>query len=112
MRIDPIEQDGWDYFEDPPDWVVDAARRKGIHEGPAGREYIYEHFYGDNYVYKAVSSVHGNVVHVFSKLKSEHFQTDNESGTCPNCQQYIRRLDGDDRLTCHDCGWTYKSGWL
>lgn len=64
--IAKVEKDGWDHFANPSDWIVDAARSDGVHHGTGNRSAIY---YGDNYVYKVVSSVHGTDVHVFSREK-------------------------------------------
>lgn len=105
--IDAIENEGWDHYPDPPQWVVDKARADGIATG-SGFDGPQNHYHGDNYVYLAASSVHGRDLHVFSQLKSEYHETTSEEGTCPNCQAYVRRYDDDDYLTCHRCGWQYK----
>lgn len=106
--IRPLESDGWEYLgeEDAPDWVLDSVPdsiRKNV-----GTTYKYDHYHGDTFVYKAVSSVHGNAVHVFRQLKSDYHETTAEEGTCPNCQAYVKRYEEDDYLTCHRCGWQYK----
>ncbi|WP_218055035.1 hypothetical protein, partial [Haloparvum sedimenti] len=74
----------------------------------AGFDADREVYQGDNYVYLAVSSVHGRDIHVFSQQKSEYYETTSEEGVCSNCQAYVRRYDEDDYLTCHRCGWQYK----
>lgn len=106
--IEAVEDEGWNHYESPPDWVTSAAESDGIPLATAGFKAARKTYHGDNYVYLAVSSVHGGSVHVFSQKKSEYFETTPEEGTCPNCQEYVRRLDGDDVLTCHRCGWEYK----
>jgi hypothetical protein len=105
--IESVEEDGWELYSDPPDWVVSAAKSDGIDKG-AGFEAKQKMYRGDNYVYLAVSSVHGVHIHVFSRKKSEYHETTPQEGTCPNCQQYVRRYDDDDYLTCHRCGWQHK----
>lgn len=105
--INHVEGDGWDYYPDPPDWVVTAAKSDGVDES-VGMEAYTKKYYGRNYVYLAVSSVHGLRVHVFSQKKSEYYETTSDGGTCPNCQEYVRRYEDDDYLTCHRCGWQYK----
>ena len=105
--IRAVEQEGWNHYEDPDDWVVEAAHSDRIHQG-VGFEARQNTYHGDNYVYLAVSSVHGNHIHVFSRKMSEYFETTPEEGTCPNCQEYVRRHEDDDYLTCHRCGWQYK----
>ncbi|MFU1782603.1 hypothetical protein ACM16X_14560 [Haloarcula japonica] len=108
--IRPIENDGWELLtgDDRPDWVKSAVP-ESLRKHLAGNSgYKYEHYHGDTFVYKAASSVHGNNVHIFRKLKSEYHETTPQEGTCPNCQSYIERYDDDDYLTCHQCGWQYK----
>jgi hypothetical protein len=106
--IEIVESNGWNHYSQPPDWIRDAAESDGLHNATAGFKAAKKTYYGDNYVYLAVSSVHGGSIHVFSQKKSEYFETSREEGTCPNCQEYVRRLEGDDVLTCHRCGWQYE----
>jgi hypothetical protein len=73
--IEAVEEDGWAHFPDPPDWVVDAAKSDGIPSATIGFEAAQKKYHGDNYIYLAVSSVHGNHLHVFSQKKSEYFET-------------------------------------
>jgi len=106
--IEPQESEGWEHLigEERPDWVIDSVPdsiRKNV-----GTKYKYDHYHGDTFVYKAVSSVHGNGVHVFRQLKSKYHETTPQEGTCPNCQSYVKRYEDDDYLTCHRCGWQYK----
>lgn len=103
--ISAVEDDGWQYYPSPDQWIVEAAKSDNVHLGVGDRQNTY---HGDNYVYLAVSSAHGREVHIFSKKQSEHFETTPEKGTCPNCQEYVRRYEDDDYLTCHRCGWQYK----
>lgn len=98
------DAEGWEYFPDPPDYVLKRARRDDL-TAPGGFDPRRGYYYGDNYVYLMVQTVHGGGVHVFSQKKSKYFETTPEEGTCPNCQEYVRRYDGDDVLTCHRCGW-------
>ncbi|WP_363463433.1 hypothetical protein [Halogeometricum borinquense] len=105
--IKSVENDGWNYYPDPPDWVLENARSDGIDKS-AGFDAPQKRYHGDNYVYLAVSSVHGRDIHVFSQKKSEYHETTPEEGVCPNCQAYVQRYDEDDYLTCHRCGWQYK----
>ncbi|MFB6256291.1 MAG: hypothetical protein ABEH58_06125 [Haloplanus sp.] len=105
--IEAVEEEGWNHFPEPPDWVMSAARSDQIHLG-TGFEAKQKKYYGDNYVYLAVSSVHGGQVHIFSQKKSEYYETTPEEGTCPNCQKYVKRYEDDDYLTCHRCGWQHK----
>ncbi|WP_157744158.1 hypothetical protein [Halopenitus persicus] len=105
--IKAVEEDGWNLYPDPPEWVVSAAKSDGIDKG-AGFKAKRKTYNGDNYVYLAVSSVHGLHIHVFSQKKSQYHETTPKEGICPNCQQYVRRYDDDDYLTCHRCGWQYK----
>lgn len=105
--IASVEDDGWDHYPDAPDWVVEAAKSDNLHKG-AGFNAKQNTYWGDNYVYLAVSSVHGAQVHVFSQLKSEYKPPDGERGHCPECQGYIKKYDEDDVLTCHRCGWEYS----
>lgn len=72
--------------------------------------------YGDTFVYKIEYSLgnHGHDYRYYQQLKSEYFETTNKEGTCPNCQEYVRRLENDNVLTCHRCGWEYSRArsWL
>ncbi len=106
--IEPLEEDGWEFlsFKERPEWVEDAAPRS-IAEN-IGLKYKYDHYHGDTFVYKVTSTVHGNGILVFRKLKSDYHETTSEEGTCPNCQSYVERFEDDDYLTCHRCGWQYK----
>lgn len=106
--IEPIERQGWEHLdrEERPEWVIkETPADIRLH---TGERYDYDIIHGDEHVFKVASSVHGNDVHVFRKLKSEYFDTDSEEGTCPNCQSYIRRRPDDRYLTCPNCGWQYK----
>ena len=105
--IETVKKDGWSHFPDPPDWVVSAAKSDNI-DASAGFQAQKNTYHGDNYVYLAVSSVHGRQVHIFSQKKSEYHETTPQGGTCPNCQEYVKRYEDDDYLTCHRCGWQYK----
>lgn len=105
--IRAIEEEGWHYFEDAPKWVISSAKSDKIDAG-AGFKARRKKYHGDNYVYLAVSSVHGRRVHVFSQRKSEYYETTTEEGYCPNCESYVKRYDEDEYLTCHRCGWQYK----
>ena len=106
--IETVESEGWNYYPDPPDWVINAAESDGLPLATIGFEAAQKKYHGDNYVHLAVSSVHGGSVHVFSQKKSEYFETTSEEGTCPNCQKYVKRYGDDEYLTCHRCGWEYK----
>jgi hypothetical protein len=103
-QIEQNTGDGWEYLTDPPGWVVDAAKNQGLHK-QAGFG-VYDTFHGDTYVYKAEATAHNVGVNVYRKLKFDYFDTTRNEGTCPNCQAYVRRQDGDRFLTCHRCGWT------
>jgi hypothetical protein len=94
--VEEQEADGWERVKQP-DWMnlPDPS-------GMQIREYTIAH--GDTFVYKAVSDSIEFVV--FRKPKSDYHTTTADEGTCPNCQAYVRRLDGDRFLTCHRCGWT------
>ena len=105
--INAVEEDGWKFYPDPPGWVISAAKSDGMDKG-AGLDSQKRIYHGDNYVYLAVSSVHGLHTHVLSQKKSEYYAPTPEEGFCPNCQEYVRRYDEDDYLTCHRCGWQYK----
>lgn len=103
-QIESTTSDGWEYLDDPPDWVVRAAKNQDLHrEAGFG---VYDIFHGNTFVYRAESTVHGIGLHVYRKLKSDYFETTKDEGTCPNCQAYVKRYDDDQFLTCHRCGWT------
>lgn len=108
-----MERLGWTYIEDwkdpdpdhneeVPKWI-EVPDRFGL-SGSRG-EYI--EITGDTFVYWAISNGTGKAL-VYRQLKSDYYETTSEEGTCPNCQEYVRRMDGDDYLTCHRCGWQYK----
>lgn len=106
---------GWEQLTDNvPDWLRQKAS-KTRHGNPniVGKEVI---VHGNTFVYK-IEYGHGNHGHdyrYYRQLKSDYFETTNEEGTCPNCQKYVRRLEGDVVLTCHRCGWKYSGigAWL
>lgn len=104
----------WERIKNPPDWVAKVAAQKRLalardelDEPLLGTSRI---FYGDTYVYKVdfLYKNHGRARKYHRQLKSDYFDTTSEEGTCPNCQAYVRRFDGDEYLTCHRCGWQYK----
>ena len=104
----------WERLEQPPDWVQSAAgearakaSRGELDEPLLGHNRIY---HGDTYVYKVefLHENHGRRKRYSRQLKSDYFETTTEEGTCPNCQSYIHRMEDDDFLTCHRCGWQYK----
>jgi hypothetical protein len=66
--IEQIQDDDWYYFADPPKWVVEAAEDDRITDAPPGK-YQSKVYYGDTYVYKVVSMLHGQSVHVFTRMK-------------------------------------------
>lgn len=105
--IKAVEEDGWRVYPDPPNWVLSKAKSDGI-DKRAGFTPKKNMYHGDNYIYLAISSAHGLGIHVFSQKKSEYYETTTQEGTCPNCQQYVRRYDDDEYLTCHRCGWQYR----
>lgn len=88
--------------ESTPDWIRVPDRFR-----QSGSEGEYTTFNGDNNVYKLISDGGGGAI-VYRQLKSKYYETTKEKGTCPNCQSYVKRLDGDEYLTCHRCGWQYK----
>jgi hypothetical protein len=99
-----FEQDGMEFVGyapdgDAPDWIQVPR------DAPPGN---YSKINGDNYVYILVLNGLGKAK-VYRQLKSEYYTTNSQSGTCPNCQKYVRRFDEDDYLTCHRCGWKYKT---
>lgn len=104
----------WEELEQPPKWVARTAREERnklangkLSEPLLGHSRIY---HGDTFVYKVefTHKNHGHHKKYYRQLKSDYFETTSEEGTCPNCQAYVRRMDGDDYLTCHRCGWQYK----
>jgi ribosomal protein L37AE/L43A len=105
----------WEKLDDPPEWVISAAReeRKKLARRELDKPLLGEYriYYGDTFVYKVkfTRSNNGHHKEYHRQLKSDHFETTSEEGTCPNCQAYVRRMDGDDYLTCHRCGWQYNS---
>jgi Zn finger protein HypA/HybF involved in hydrogenase expression len=103
--IDEHNEMGWEQPPEGewPEWIdaPDEIRNNG------GLEYKYTHYYGDTFVYRVVSMATKVGVHIFRKPKAEYFTTTPKEGTCPNCQKYVKRYDGDDHLTCHRCGWEY-----
>lgn len=102
-QIKATTSEGWKHFTDPPGWVVDAAKGKGL-DKQAGFG-IYDTFHGDTYVYRAESTVHGVGLHLYRKLKSDYFETTRNEGTCPDCQAYVKRQERDRFLKCHRCEW-------
>jgi hypothetical protein len=105
----------WEELENPPKWITDAAReaRDKVVKGNGDQSLFGSHriYHGDTYVYKVEFGLknHGHDHGYYRQLKSDYFETTSEEGTCPNCQAYVRRMDGDTYLTCHRCGWQYKS---
>jgi hypothetical protein len=85
-----------------PSWI-ELPEKFGL-SGSRG-EYI--KITGDTYVYWAISNG-SNVALVYSQLKSDYYETTPSEGTCPNCQKYVKRMEDNDYLTCHRCGWQYK----
>jgi rubredoxin len=84
---------GW--IDLPEDWSLSGSR--GEHTTITG----------DTYVYLLISNGSSAAL-VYRQLKSEHYETNPQNGVCPNCEAYVKRMDGDDYLTCHRCGWEYK----
>lgn len=66
--IEDFEAEDWYYFADPPDWVVEAAEQDGIPTSKPGK-YRSKVYYGETYVYKAVSKLHHGGIHVFTRMK-------------------------------------------
>jgi ribosomal protein L37AE/L43A len=104
----------WEHLDSPPKWVAKvaaeargAAARGELDQKLLGTSRVY---HGDTYVYKVdfLHENHGRRRRYYRQLKSDYFETTSEEGTCPNCQAYVRRMDGDEYLTCHRCGWQYK----
>jgi hypothetical protein len=102
-QIKSTTSDGWEHLDDPPGWVVRAAKNQDL-DRQAGFG-VYDTFHGDTFVYRVESTVHGVGLHVYRKLKSDYFDTTKDEGTCPNCQAYVKRYDDDRFLTCRRCGW-------
>lgn len=102
--IQRIADSDWHYADDPPGWVVDAAKSDDVDAG-VGFKAPEKHYYGDYHVYKARSSVHGSRVHVFYQVRRKHLPTDNDSGACGNCGKYVERQSDDRFLRCARCGW-------
>ena len=106
---------GWEQLDQPPKWVIDAAgeERGKLADGNLNKPLIGNSriYHGDTYVYKVefTNKNHGHHFLYYRQLKSDYFETTTEEGTCPNCQAYIKRYDDDLYLTCHRCGWQYKS---
>jgi len=99
---------GWERLDDPPEWIVKtASKEREKNPDVVGKYQIHR---GDTYVYKIEYGFgnHGHDYTFYRQLKSENFETTRNEGTCPNCQAYVRRMEGDDYLTCHRCGWQYK----
>ena len=69
---------------------------------PANKHFI---VHGNTYVYK-IKFDNTSRASTYRKLKSDYHRTTRNEGTCPNCQAYVKRFDGDKFLTCHRCGWT------
>ncbi|WP_162991583.1 Rcat domain-containing protein [Halostella salina] len=90
------------HTDDVPDWI-EVPNRFGL----SGSRGEYSKIDGDSWVYWLISNG-GSRALVYRQLKSDYYETTPKKGTCPNCQSYIKRYDGDDYLTCHRCGWQYK----
>ncbi|SEK52914.1 hypothetical protein SAMN04488691_101664 [Haloferax larsenii] len=88
----------WEQLDDPPRWVQRGYENDGWQLKDPGD---YLTVKGDTYVYKIEFPENYS-----RQLKSDYYDTGRNKGTCPNCQAYVRRLDGDRFLTCHRCGWT------
>ncbi|AQL42283.1 hypothetical protein BV210_05950 [Halorientalis sp. IM1011] len=91
-----------EYTEDVPAWI-EVPERFSL----SGSRGEYSKIDGDNCVYWLISNGSGKAL-VYRALKSDYYETTTEEGTCPNCQSYVKRQEGDDYLTCHRCGWQYK----
>lgn len=91
------------YTEDVPDWIKTPDRF-----GLSGSRGEYSKIDGENWVYWLISNGAGKAL-VYRQLKSDYYTTTTDEGTCPNCQSYIKRYEDDDYLTCHRCGWQYKT---
>lgn len=87
---------------DAPDWIRLPDRFK-----LSGSRGEYTNINGDNFVYRLISDGGGGAT-VYRQLKSEYYDTTSDKATCPNCQEYVRRFEDDDYLTCPRCGWQYK----
>lgn len=97
-------------YKEAPGWVKDAAASE-FPMANAGRNgaTLTKIFHGNTFVYKVEATYNKRIEwSYYRQLKSQYFTTDHESGTCPHCQAYVRRYEGDDYLTCHRCGWQYK----
>ncbi len=88
--------------KDIPDWI-NIPDRFSL----SGSRGEYSKINGDSWVYWLISNGTGRAL-VYRQLKSDYYTTTSEEGTCPNCQSYIKRYEGDKYLTCHRCGWKYK----
>ena len=88
----------WKRLDDPPHWVRKAHEENEWQLKFKGDYLIVK---GDTYIYK-ITFIDG----YYRQLKSDYYETSRNEGTCPNCQAYVRRLNGDRFLTCHRCGWT------
>lgn len=84
------------WIELPDNWSLSGSRGE------------YTTINGDTFVYLLISNGSSAAL-VYRQLKSDYYETTPEEGTCPNCQAYVKRMDGDNYLTCHRCGWQYKS---
>lgn len=103
-----LQGDGWEPIGSPPEWLRGKAQE--VRNGSPERVGATTTFHGEDHVY-CLYIGHGNHGHEyrwFRQLKSEYFETTSEEGTCPNCQEYVARQEGDDYLTCHRCGWQYR----
>jgi hypothetical protein len=94
--------------EEIPDWISNAISNmpKGHAAGGMKSEKI---LHGNTFVYKVKINTleKGKTIRVYRQLKSDYFPRSSEEATCPNCQKYVRKLEGDDVLTCHRCGWQF-----
>lgn len=100
-----LKRNGWEPLDNPPDWLAEKAsdlRNSGKDVIDSAVEVR-----GDTFVYTIYFGTfnHGHDYRYFRKLKSDYHKTTRNKGTCPNCQAYVRRLEGDRFLTCHRCGW-------
>lgn len=88
----------WERLEDPPHWVREVYENDGW-KLKLEEDYLIAK--GNTWVYKIEFGEH-----YYRQLKSDFYDTSRNEGTCPNCQAYVRRLNGDRFLTCRRCGWT------
>lgn len=101
---DQFEKEGLEFVGyapngDAPDWI----------QVPGGADPgSYTKIDGETFVYILALNGLGEAK-VYRQLKSDYYSTDTQSGTCPNCQEFVRRFEGDDFLTCHRCGWQHKT---